>query len=190
MDVLCGIAVSVMVFSTSRTCPLADPQVLDLFVLEATVVAKLGARIELVYFDDSSANLLADVFQKALELCKSVLHDFLAVTFLHKLHVEIFETNDRILGAKLLGQLPMVGVASISYATMEPSKMLLSLVMIVGTQPLAGKLAVRTGDGILGFTEERRSFDIFVRIFSHKHLVLESEIETDAFTCTCFDFRI
>jgi len=131
MDVLCGIAVSVMVFSTSRTCPLADPQVLDLFVLEAAVVAKLGARIELVYFDDSSANLLTDVFQKALELCKSVFHDFLAVTFLHKLHVEVFKTDDRILLAELPCKIPMVGITPVGDTTMKTRKILLGLATVI-----------------------------------------------------------
>lgn len=109
MNVLCGVAVSIVVLATSWASPLTDPQVPDFLVLEAAVEAELRAGVELVHLDDSCADLLADILQDVLELCESVFHDFLAVAFLHEFHGEVFEANDGVLFTEFLGEMPAGG---------------------------------------------------------------------------------
>lgn len=190
MNVLGGIAVSIVMLTTSWACPLADAQVFDFLVLPAAIVAELAGWIESIYFDNFRSNLLADVLQNVLKLCKSIVHGFLSMTRLHELHVEVFETDDGILLAQIFGKLPMACIAPIGDTAVKSGKMLLRLATMIRTHLLARKLTIRTSDCVPGLTEEQRRFDIFIRILGYEHLAFESEIETDALTCTCFDFMI
>ena len=97
VDVLCRVAVAIVMRPAFRAIPCTDTHVLDFLVLEAAGVAKLTGREEFPDVDDGRSEFRADVFQKADEFGEAVICNLLPVSHLHPLHVEVFEADDGIL---------------------------------------------------------------------------------------------
>ena len=65
-------------------------------------MAYLTRWIELVYPDNSRAELRGNIFQNIQKLAKAIVSDFLAMSILHPFHIQIFEADDRVFLAKTL----------------------------------------------------------------------------------------
>ena len=90
-DVLCCITVSVYVLLTAIwTIPLADTNVLNLFILVSAIVAELTGRKPLVYLDNGSSTPRGNIFQDCQKRGNTIISDLLAVSFLHPSHIQRF----------------------------------------------------------------------------------------------------
>jgi len=121
-DILCGIPVSVVMMPARWAIPFANRQILNPWILVAALMAQLAGRIELVYLNDLCPCLRCLVFEDAFEFGKAVVHDLAAMSFLHPLHVEVFQTDDCILPAEFLCELEMIIAPLVSELLVQPCK--------------------------------------------------------------------
>ena len=151
-------------------------------------MADLCGRKEPVHLYNDRTVLFCDIFQDIHERREAIIADFLAVPDgCLPLHIQCFQADHRILFAEFVRQLEMIVSALVICLAVDSVAIIIASVPSLSMEmtPTSGSacFAEIFGSG----TDEHRFSDISREIRSYQHLTLETEIKSDAFTCTWFD---
>ena len=181
--------VSLVMFLTERAFPFTDLELLHELISSTAGMTDLCRPGGSVYLYNDRTVLFCNICQDIHERRKTIITDFLAVPDgCLPLHIQCFQTDQRILFAELVRQLEMVISALIVCFAVDAVA-----IIVASVPPLSMEMAPASGTAcfaeIFGSgTNEHRFSDIPREIRSYQHLVLETEIKPDAFTCTWFDY--